>query len=189
MCDGRGAVTAKAPDWTSALVADLPRGRLTLTTSQEARVVALPGALLAALVAAGGTGADAAADALGDALGGDVRAFLEGADDPTPEAAAHALSLSLSLRGLGTALFERWGDALVLVLLDPPADAMEGFVARAAARAVSSATGVPVEGAVLAAAAGEVAVLLASAETAAAARTMVAAGLSRAAVLARLHGG
>ncbi len=189
MCDGRGAVTAKAPDWTSALVADLPRGRLTLTTSQEARVVALPGALLSALIVAGGPGAVAAADALGDALGDDARAFLAGADDPTPEQTAHALSLALSLRGLGTACFERWGEALLLILRDPPAEGMGAFVARAGARAVSAVTGIDAEGAVLGAEAEEVSVLLASPETAQAARGLVAGGSSRAAVLARLHGG
>jgi hypothetical protein len=182
-------VTAKVPDWTSALVADLPRGRLTLTTSQEARVVALPGALLGALVAVGGPAVEAAADALGDALAGDVKAFLDGADDPGPEAFAHALSLALGLRGLGTGRFERWGDALLLVLRDPPAGGLGALVARSAARAVSTVTGVAAEGAVIAADGDALSVLLASAETAAAARAMVSAGLGRAAVLARLHGG
>ena len=45
------------------------------------------------------------------------------------------------------------------------------------------------EGAVIASDGDALSVLLASAETASAARAMVSAGLGRAAVLARLHGG
>lgn len=182
-------MTAKVPDWTSALVADLPRGRLTLTTSQEARVVALPGSVLGALVAVGGAAMESAADALGDALAGDVKAFLGGVDDPGPEASAHALSWALGLRGLGTGSFERWGDALLLVLHDPPAGGLGLLVARSAARAVSMATGVPAQGVVIASDGEAVSVLLTSAETASAVHAMVSAGLGRAAVLARLHGG
>lgn len=133
----------RLPDLTYAVVVDMPRGRIELQTPTRVRAVALPATWLGAVFESVSGAGDKLADQLADQLSRDALEILDGAPDPMAEEVAYSLSVAFAVRGLGTVLFERWGDALAIVWNDPPGESagFDAFASRLMARVVSDVTG------------------------------------------------
>lgn len=170
------------------MVVDLPRGRIELQTPTRARAVALPAAWLGAVFEQLSGSADGLADSLADALSRDALEMLDDARDPSAEEVAYCLSVAFATRGFGTARFERWGDALVLVWAEPPAHGatFHGFAARLAARVVSDVTGLETSAAVVESREGALVILLADETACARAREVASDGAGLRVVLGHL---
>jgi hypothetical protein len=147
-------------DAKKAITFDLPTGQVRLASGVSGEVdsgadigrsVIVPAEALATIAAvAGETATRELGRALGRSLGLRVRARVGHADadsdqrvrDASIEDVVHELSTELAISGFGTLGLERWGRALVLVVMGaPPSDVLlaaivEGMLATATGRDV-----------------------------------------------------
>lgn len=171
-------------DLTDALVADLPRGRVE-SPRAAARLLALPSSWVSELIERSPDAALALSDELAAALTLDATRHLDGLTDPSPEDAAHALSLAFAVRGLGLCRFDRFGDALMLTWTDPPAHGPHfvRFAVALSTRALSRLTDVSLHGAAIAVSPQEIRVFLGAAEACALVDQLAATGAQPGAIL------
>lgn len=175
-------------DPTRAVVFDLNRGQVTL--SGGAAVLLLPADALAEMC----TALDPAAvrhfgSLLGQHAGARVRARWGVAYAPTLEAMVDQLGGELSLAGLGSLVFERWGQALVVHIEGCPLPRGQELMSAYIESALRASVERDVNALVLERDASSLRLLLCSKSASLEVTTWLAAGMSWSAALAALHRG
>lgn len=161
------------------MVVDFPRGRIESRGETTERLVVLSAASVASLFEVPAV-VEALADSLAEAVARDALIHLAGEPDPLPEEVARCISLAMAARGLGLVEFERWGDLLCAVWVDPlvSSSRVEAFAERFLSRVVGDSIGAESSGAVIDRGPSRVTVLLGSDEVCAHVRALVAAGVA-----------
>lgn len=115
-------MSVRPVDLRGALVADLAKG--SLRSRDERPLLAVPIEGLSLALSEGGPAATRAlGGALGAALEGPAREVLgDAVESANPEDFVYAINAALARFGLGRVAFEQWGDALVALWSNAPAN-------------------------------------------------------------------